>query len=36
MMKLLSFSQIWVHIVAGLGGGLVAGLVFKYLNPDDE
>jgi aquaporin Z len=36
VMKLLSFSQIWVHIVADLGGGLVAGLAFKFLNPDDK
>jgi len=36
LMKLLSFSQIWVHIVADLAGGLVAGLVFKFLNPDDK
>ena len=35
VMKLLSFSQIWVHIIADLGGGLVAGLVFKFLNPGD-
>jgi aquaporin Z len=36
VMKLLSFSQIWVHIVADLAGGLVAGLAFKFLNPDDK
>jgi len=36
VMKLLSFSHIWAHIAADLGGGLVAGLVFKFLNPDDK
>jgi aquaporin Z len=36
VMKLVSFSQIWIHIVADLAGGLVAGLVFKFLNPDDK
>jgi len=36
LMKLVNFSQIWVHIVAELTGGLVAGLVFKFLNPDDK
>ena len=36
VMKLVSFSQIWVHLVADLAGGLVAGLVFKFLNPDDK
>ena len=35
VMQLLSFSEIWIHIVADLGGGLVAGLVFKFLNPED-
>ena len=36
VMKLLNFSQIWVHIIADLAGGLVAGLVFKFLNPEDK
>ena len=36
VMKLLSFSLIWAHIAADFGGGLVAGLVFKFLNPDDK
>lgn len=36
MMKLVSFSQIWLHFVAGLLGGLVAGLTFKFLNPTDK
>ncbi len=36
VMKLVSFSQIWVHILADLAGGLVAGLVFKFLNPQDK
>lgn len=36
VMKLLSFSQIWLHIVADLAGGLAAGLVFKFLNPNDK
>jgi aquaporin Z len=36
VMKVVSFSQIWVHIVADLAGGLVAGLVFKFLNPGDK
>jgi aquaporin Z len=35
-MKLLNIAQIWTHIVPDLGGGLVAGLVFKFLNPDDK
>lgn len=36
VMKLVNFGQIWIHIVADLSGGLVAGLAFKYLNPDDK
>ncbi len=36
MMKLLSFSQIWIHIVADLAAGLMAALVFKFLNPSDK
>ena len=36
VMKLVSFSDIWIHLVADLAGGLVAGLVFKFLNPDDK
>lgn len=35
-MKLLPFSQIWIHIFADLAGGLVAGLAFKFLNPEDK
>jgi aquaporin Z len=35
-MKLVSFSQIWIHIVADLAGGLVAAITFKVLNPDDK
>jgi aquaporin Z len=34
--KLVSISQIWVHITADLAGGLVAGLAFRLLNPDDK
>ena len=36
IIKRVSFSQIWVHIVADLAGGLVAGLAFKFINPDDK
>ena len=35
VMKLVSFSQIWIHIVAGFVGGAVAALAFKILNPGD-
>jgi len=36
VMKLVNISQIWLHIVADLAGGLVAGLAFKLLNPEDK
>jgi len=36
VMKLVNISQIWVHIVADLSGGLVAALAFKMLNPEDK
>jgi len=36
VMKLVSFSQIWIHLIADLAGGLFAGLVFKFLNPEDK
>lgn len=35
IMNLIEPSAIWIHIVADLAGGLVAGLLFKFLNPDD-
>jgi glycerol uptake facilitator-like aquaporin len=37
VMKLVSFSQIWIHIVvADLAGGAVAAFTFKALNPGDR
>jgi aquaporin Z len=36
VMKLVNFSQIWIHLVADLAGGLMAGLVFKFINSDDK
>lgn len=36
IMGLLNFSQIWIHLVADLLGGLTAGIAFKVLNPDDK
>jgi len=35
MMKLVNFSQIWIHLAADFAGGAVAGLVFKQLHPED-
>jgi len=36
VMKLLYLRDIWIHIVAELAGGLLAGLTFKFLNPTDR
>lgn len=36
VMKLVKFSDIWLHIVADLLGGVVAALTFKFLNPTDK
>jgi aquaporin Z len=36
VMKLVSFSQIWIHIVADLAGGAVAAFTFKALDPGDK
>lgn len=35
-MNVVKFSDIWIHIGADLAGGLVAGLAFMLLNPDDK
>jgi aquaporin Z len=36
MMNLVKVSDIWIHIVADLAGGIMAALVFKVANPDDR
>ena len=36
IMNLIKPSVVWVHLVADLAGGAVAGLLFKFLNPDDK
>lgn len=36
VMKLLSATAVWVHLVADMAGGVAAGFLFKYLNPDDK
>ena len=35
-MGLIHLPSIWIHIVADLLGGLIAGLTFVFLNPDDK
>jgi aquaporin Z len=35
-MGLAAWSNLWIYLVADLAGGLVAGILFKWLNPDDK
>ena len=35
-MKLVSFGQIWIHLVADLAGGFVAAITFRMMNPGDK
>ena len=35
LMKLVRFSDIWIHLVADMAGGVVAALTFKFLCQDD-
>lgn len=36
MMGLMHMPSVWVHVAGDLAGGVVAGLVFLFLNPDDR
>jgi len=36
VMNLIHRPSVWIHIAADLTGGLVAGLAFLYLHPDDK
>jgi aquaporin Z len=36
IMGLSSWSNIWIYLVACFAGGFVAGLTFRYLNPEDK
>lgn len=35
-MGLIHMPSVWMHIIADLAGGLVAGLTFLFLNPEDK
>jgi aquaporin Z len=35
-LKLVNASDVWVHLAADFAGGLVAGFVFKAINPLDK
>lgn len=36
VMGAIHLPSIWLHIIMDLAGGLSAGLVFNFLNPDDK
>jgi len=36
IMGLSAWANIWIYLLACLAGGLVAGLTFKLLNPQDK
>lgn len=36
LMGISAWSNLWIYFVANLGGGAIAGLTFKYLNPEDK
>ncbi len=36
LMSLIKPTAVWIHLIADLAGGAVAGLLFNYLNPDDQ
>jgi aquaporin Z len=36
VMGLIHMPSVWIHIVADLAGGLLAGLTFQFLNPGDK
>lgn len=36
MMKIVKFSNIWIHLVADFAGGAAAAVVFKRINPEDR
>jgi aquaporin Z len=36
VMKLVQTSDLWIHLLADFVGGAVAGLTFKFINPEDK
>ena len=36
LMQLAGWNDIWIYLVGCFGGGLVAGLIFRFLNPNDK
>ncbi len=36
IMKMVNYTDIWIHVVADFAGGVCAALVFKIVNPEDK
>ena len=36
MLKILALKKIWIYLLAEFAGGALAGIVFRFLNPDDR
>ena len=36
IMQMAGWSDIWIYMVGCFGGGLIAGLIFRLLNPEDR
>lgn len=36
IMGLSAWANLWIYLVSTLAGGIVAGLTFKFLNPEDK
>jgi aquaporin Z len=36
LMGLISPSAVWIHLLADFAGGAAAGILFRFLNPDDQ
>jgi len=36
IMQLAAWGDIWIYLVGCFAGGLLAGIVFRFLNPDDK
>ncbi|HSU27890.1 MAG TPA: aquaporin [Chitinophagaceae bacterium] len=36
LMKMVAWADIWIYLVGCFGGGLLAAIVFNFLNPDDK
>jgi aquaporin Z len=36
VMKIAPWSDQWVYVAGCFGGGILAGIIFRILNPDDK